>query len=79
MTNELVPTIGEDPQLLSVGCFSVLMTWQLLRQTEQYKRQSDGSYPFYYLPSEASEHHFYHVLFIRNKSLSLTHIQGQGN
>ena len=73
------PSLHFCGQLLSVSCFSVLLTWQPLCQTKQCKRQSSESCPFCHLSWEASEHIIYHVLFVRNKSLSLTHIQGQRN
>lgn len=67
---------------LSIGCFSVPITWWLAVPKASHGRESEqeGSHrAFCDLLSTATCCHLHLILFVRNESLSAAHIQGQGN
>lgn len=77
-----------ERQILLTGCWPEIKhpkfpVWQLASSERASQRTREnvskiGITDFYNLILKVKSHHFCHILFIRNKSLNLTHTKEKG-
>lgn len=68
----LAGVLNSVPRRLSTGMLSILMTWHVASfNFLQIQVRKD-------LGSKVAHQHFYFILFIRSRSLGLSHTQGEG-